>query len=125
VSIDTMVGNATPIGPLGLDWGTGGLTWSDVLGDPYGIDGTTDMLYTIDHTTGAASPVVQLGYNFGSVGMEWHPGDQEIYACSNSAELFHIDPLTGDVTVVGPMGIPGHCDNLAAPWENIACVDDA
>jgi hypothetical protein len=128
VDINTATGKATPIGPLGINWGTGGLTWSDDLGDTYAINGTDDTLYKIDHMTGEASLLVKTDYNFGSVGIEWHPKTKEIYACSNSAELFHVEEKTGNVNIIGPMNLENnaaHCDNLAAPWTTVQCVDDA
>ncbi len=127
VTLDTMSGAATPIGPLGINWGTGGLTWSDGIKNTYAINGTDDTLYVVDHMTGKASVLVKTNYNFGSVGIEWHPKTEEIYACSNSAELFQVDPKTGVVTTIGPMnyGNPAaHCDNLAAPWTLVQCVED-
>jgi len=127
MTIDTMTGNAAPVGPLGINWGTGGLTWSDDLKDTFAINGTDDRLYTINHVTGKASFLVQTDYNFGSVGIEWHPKTREIFACSNPAELLRVEQKDGKVTVVGPMLLENkqaHCDNLAAPWVPIACVED-
>ncbi len=127
MTIDTQTGNATPVGPLGINWGTGGLTWSDDLKDAFAINGTDDRLYTIDHVTGKASFLVQTNYNFGSVGIEWHPKTHEIFACSNPAELLRVEQKDGSVTVVGPMLLENkqaHCDNLAAPWIPIACVEN-
>lgn len=127
VTLDTKTGAATAVGSLGLDWGTGGLTWSDDLKDTFAINGNDDKLYTIDHLTGKATAFVQTNYNFGSVGVEWHPKVHEIYACSNPAELLHVAQKDGDVTVVGKMMLENqqaHCDNLAAPWVPIACVED-
>ena len=127
MTIDTQTGNATPVGPLGINWGTGGLTWSDDLKDAFAINGTDDRLYTIDHVTGKASFLVQTNYNFGSVGIEWHPKTHEIFACSNPAELLRVEQKDGSVTAVGPMLLENkqaHCDNLAAPWIPIACVEN-
>ncbi|MBK7825983.1 hypothetical protein [Nannocystis sp.] len=125
--ISTVNGNASAVGPLGIDWGTGGLTWSDDLKDTFAINGTDDRLYTINHLTGKATFLVQTNYNFGSVGIEWHPKTHEIFACSNPAELLRVEQKDGTVTVVGPMNLENkqaHCDNLAAPWVPVACVED-
>ncbi|MCB9706674.1 MAG: hypothetical protein H6711_32820 [Myxococcales bacterium] len=127
VALSTLNGNATTIGPLGINWGTGGLTWSDDLQDTYAINGTDDVLYKIDHLSGKATSIVKTSYNFGSVGIEWHPKTKEIYACSNSAELFQVDDQSGLVTTIGPMLLENksaHCDNLAAPWVPVQCVED-
>ena len=127
MAISTVNGNASAVGPLGINWGTGGLTWSDDLKDTFAINGTDDRLYTIDHLTGKATLLVQTNYNFGSVGIEWHPKTHEIFACSNPAELLRVEQKDGAVTVVGPMNLENkqaHCDNLAAPWVPVACVED-
>jgi len=127
VVIDTTTGNATPVGPLGLDWGFGGLTWSDDLKDAFAINGTDDRLYTIDDATGKATFLVQTNYNFGSVGIEWHPTTHELFACSNPADLLRVDQTDGSVAVIGPMLLENNqalCDNLAAPWTPVACVED-
>lgn len=127
MTLNTMTGKATPVGALGIDWGTGGLTWSDDLKDTYAINGTDDRLYTINHVTGKASFLVQTNYNFGSVGVEWHPKTHEIFACSNPAELLQVAQKDGAVSVVGPMLLENklaHCDNLAAPWVPVACVEN-
>jgi hypothetical protein len=126
MAISTVNGNATPVGPLGVNWGTGGLTWSDDLKDTFAINGTDDRLYTINHVNGKATFLVQTDYDFGSVGIEWHPKTHEIFACSNPAELLRVEQKNGIVTVVGPMLLEtklAHCDNLAAPWVPIACVE--
>jgi hypothetical protein len=127
MAISTMNGSATPVGPLGINWGTGGLTWSDDLKDAFAINGTDDRLYTINHLTGKATLLVQTDYDFGSVGIEWHPKSHEIFACSNPAELLRVEQKDGAVTVVGPMLLENkqaHCDNLAAPWVPVACVEN-
>ncbi|MCA9695838.1 MAG: hypothetical protein KC636_40045, partial [Myxococcales bacterium] len=124
VSVDTESGMATIIGAMGVNFGTGGLTWSDTIKQPYAINGSNDVLYVLDTITGAASSVANLNYNFGTVGIELHPKNGVIYACSNADMLFAIDPGTGDVTGIGPIGLTGACDNLAAPWKPVACLDD-
>lgn len=127
VDIDENSGLATEIGPVGLNWGTGGLSWSDELQDTYAINGTDDKLYRIDHNTGQAFELVQTDHNFGSVGIEYHPSRQQIYACSNPGILLNVDADTGVVTEIGPMNLMDdpHCDNLAAPWTLVQCVEDA
>ncbi len=127
VDINEETGLATEIGPVGLNWGTGGLSWSDELQDTYAINGSDDKLYRIDHVTGQAIELVQTNHPFGSVGIEYHPYRKEIYACSNPGILLRVDPESGEVTEVGPMNLmtDPHCDNLAAPWTPVQCVEDA
>ncbi len=78
----------------------------------------------IDIVSGQASLVTNLMYNFGTVGIELHPSNDTIYACSNGEFLLSIDPDTGVVTEIGPMGLTGACDNLAAPWQPVPCLDN-
>ena len=65
---------------------------------------------------------------FASVGIELLPANGEIYACtsSNGAVLRQIDPISGTVTEIGSgMGhFNNHCDNLAAPWIVVDCLED-
>lgn len=120
-SIDTGSGVGTIIGPLGVNFGTSGATWSDAIQDLYAIEGSTDMLYRVDHLTGKATMLVKLNYNFANVGIELHPGDGEIYACSSTNKLFKIDPKTGDVATVGTIN-QVTCSNLAAPYKPVGCI---
>ncbi|MCA9688061.1 MAG: hypothetical protein KC636_00515, partial [Myxococcales bacterium] len=70
---------------------------------------------------GLATPLVKLNYNFGTVGIELHPGNSIIYACSDNAVLFTVDPDLGLVTPVGPKFQSGSCTNLAAPYKPVLC----
>ena len=124
VDVNTDNGVATIVGPLNVNFGTGGLTWSDVEQAPYAINGSVDILYKIDTQSGNAEAIADLSYDFGTVGIELHPANEMIYACSNADMLFSIDPDTGVVTPIGPIGLTGACDNLAAPWKPVACLDD-
>ena len=123
IAIDSTTGIATVIGPLGVKFGANGATWSDELKALYAINGADDTLYTVNPQTGAATFQAKLSQSFVSVGVERHPGNGKIYACSDDAALREVDPQTGMVTVIGPMGEAGGCTNLAAPWGPVACVD--
>jgi hypothetical protein len=123
VSISSQTAAATVVGDLEVNFTTGGATWSDAANALYAINGGDDALYTIDPGTGATVAVTPLGYDFGTVGMERHPLNGVLYACSTLGDLLSVDPASGDVTVIGPMGWDGACTNLAAPYEWVPCVD--
>ena len=125
IAISTSEGTAESIGPLGLNFGSTGATWSEEEQAVYAIDATTDALYTIAIDTGEATLVTALDMLFGiTVGIEMHPGNGVIYACSDNANLLTVDPETGHVTDLGPMLHSGFCTNLAAPWQPVACLEE-
>lgn len=130
LDINPMTGAGTKIGDLGSDFTTAGATWSDALnngqGGLYGINGLTNQLYTIDTATGAATVIQNItGVTFGgSVGVERHPDNGVIYGCTTDAVLYSIDPVTGVGTGIGTgMGHVSSCNNLAAPWTKIDCLE--
>jgi DNA-binding beta-propeller fold protein YncE len=124
ISIDPTTGAAKSIGKLGVKFTANGATWSDAIKALYAINSADDTLYVVDPATGIASPQAVLSKPFGSVGVERHPGNGQIYACTDDGFLRKIDPVTGNVTEIGAMGALGACTNLAAPWGPVKCVDD-
>ncbi|MBW2457365.1 MAG: hypothetical protein JRI68_22850 [Deltaproteobacteria bacterium] len=129
LALDPNTAAGSQVGPLGVDFGTSGATWSDQLdggnGGLYGINGPSNQLFTIHRTTGAASPLVFItGLTFSSVGIELHPGDGVIYACTDDARLYTINPGNGAATAIGNgMGHVAVCNNLAAPWKPVPCLE--
>ena len=129
LDISPVTGKGTKVGDLGVDFVNGGATWSDALngglGGLYGINSATNQLYTVSPTTGLATSVVTItGVTFGSVGVELHPANGVIYACTDDTLLYSIDPTTGKATAIGTgMGHTAPCNNLAAPWIKVACLD--
>lgn len=129
LDIDTMTGKGTKVGDLGVDFETGGATWSDTLnngqGGLYAINGVTNSVYSLNAMTGAATLLAPIsGVVFGSVGIEMHPANDVLYACTNDAILYKIDPATGVATGIGKgMGHVNGCNNLAAPWMPVPCLD--
>jgi hypothetical protein len=124
ISIDPQTGVGTSIGKLGAKFGANGATWSDAIHALYAINSADDTLYVVDPATGVATPQATLSQKFGSVGVERHPGNGQIYACTDDGMLRKVDPVTGNVTVIGPLGETGACSNLAAPWGPVQCIDD-
>ncbi|MDP6945044.1 MAG: hypothetical protein QF464_12905, partial [Myxococcota bacterium] len=73
--------------------------------------------------TGAATLVAPLSQPMGTVGIEMHPANGLLYACSDAAHLLEIDIATGQVTDIGDMGQNTACNNLAAPWKSVECLE--
>ncbi|MDP6943552.1 MAG: hypothetical protein QF464_05335 [Myxococcota bacterium] len=123
ISISSQTAEATSVGVLAAEFTTGGATWSDEVNALYAINGGDDALYTIDPDTAATLGVIALDHDFGTVGMERHPLNGVVYACSTAGDLLEVDPDTGAVATIGPMGWEGACTNLAAPFGLVPCVD--
>lgn len=112
VSIDTITGVATAIGPLGQDPVDGftGIAWNAADNMMYGIAvaGTdSSSLYTIDLTTGAATKVTTLSGSTGTLPI-WLAIDTAgmVYAMDIVGEVLQsIDPVAGTITTVGPTGL--------------------
>jgi hypothetical protein len=123
ISIDSNTGGGTSIGDLGVNFGYTGATWSDGDEMVYAIDALSDSLFKIDPETGLATFVAPLSLPMGTVGIEMHPDNGVLYACSDPAHLLSIDLVTGEVTDIGDMGQNTACNNLAAPWAPVPCLD--
>ncbi|HNT28051.1 MAG TPA: hypothetical protein PKH10_07720 [bacterium] len=126
LTIDTATGAGTSIGPLGVDFGTSGATWSDEDDTVYGINGTDDSLYVIDPDDGVATFLIAItGVDLGTVGVELNPFDGVIYACTDDGILYAVDPITGIATAIGTgMGHQTSCSNLGAPWTEVTCLEE-
>jgi hypothetical protein len=126
LTLSTIDGAGTEIGPLGVDFHFSGTTWSSDIQGLYAINDTTNTLYTLDTSLGTANPIAPLDTQFSSVGIEWHPDTGELYACTNfggmGSRLYVVDPNDATTTLIGDLGYV--CNNLAAPWTTVSCVDD-
>ena len=109
---------------MGVDFGYSGSTWNTPIAGMYAINATNEGLYTLDPATGTASFVVTLDRPFGLVGIEWHTYTGELYACTDAGgnPLVAIDPVTGATKLIS--NLPFTCNNLAAPWTDVPCVDN-
>ena len=121
VHIDTATGLATPIGTLGISLVSSGATWSDALGAIYAINGLNGTLNLVDPETGVATHLADLTIPFNYVGIELHPSNDTIYTCTGP-NLYAVDTDTGYTKLIGPIS-PNECNNLAAPYTPIGCVD--
>ena len=124
LTINSQTGAGTSVGPLGVNFGYTGATWSDSEAIVYAIDASSDGLFKIEPSTGTATFVAPLSLPMGTVGIEMHPENGVLYACSDPAHLLSIDLITGEVTDIGDMGQNTACNNLAAPWKEVPCLDE-
>lgn len=120
--IDPSTALGSLLSVLAEDWSTVGLTWSGTTRDSlWGISGATDQLYEFS-VDGTQLGTVDMDFNFSSVGVEYHPGVDTIYACSGSGEILVVNPTSGAVTVGPNLGL-GTCNNLAAPFGSVNCIN--
>jgi len=122
VRVDVNTGLATVVGPLGYIFEGSALAWSDPLQQPYAVEGANDYLYLVNVGTGAATPLHPLSPQVTDPGLAVHPNDDALYVCDGNA-LYGLDPSTGSMTEIGPLGLTGACRTLAAPQTAVACVD--
>jgi hypothetical protein len=121
LSISSLDGTASIIGPMGVSFEASGATWSDTEQALFAVNSGDEALYMIDPETGTATHKADLSKSIGTVGIELHPGNNVIYACT-ATDLWSIDSETGQVTVIG--NINGNiCNNLAAPYTKVVCPD--
>jgi hypothetical protein len=123
ITINTSSGEGTLLGYLGVTYTSSGATWSDANNKLFAINSFNDTLCEIDPSTGISTELANLSLSFGTVGIELHPTNNTIYACTDDAHLRTINPITGEVTVIGDMNQTGSCSNLAAPWYDIPCIN--
>lgn len=121
LDLETSSGMVRPIGNLGHDFDYSGTTWSVELGGLYALNNTNDMLYTVDTETGLATEVVALNIDVNLVGIEYHSANGNLYVCTNS-RVYNVDVTDGTTELVTELTYP--CNNLAAPWQYVACIDD-
>jgi len=108
---DLSDGQATIVGPLGIDIGTSGLAWDCSTQTMYGADGTNNLVFEVDLTTGAATNVQSTTVPFESVGLEYDRRSGLLLA-STRASFYSIDPTSGASTFIGNLG-GSNIDDLA------------
>ena len=114
--------NSVEIGNgLGINIGFSGSTFSNDILNLYAINADNDVLYQVDVAGGEASEIAPLDVPFSTVGIEWHPANGQLYACTNG-HLYQVDFNDGTTMEIGNMG--HGCNNLAAPWTAVQCIDE-
>jgi len=120
--MDTEDGVGIPVGDgLGVNFGFSGTTWSADIAGLFAINADTDSLYRVDVESGVASAPVPLTADFSTVGIEWHPSNSKLYACTAS-QLYRIDTDNGESNLL--LNLESGCNNLAAPWQPVQCLND-
>lgn len=114
-------GRVQPIGSLGVDFHYSGTTWSTELGGLYALNDTTDALYILNTETGLASEWVTLDIDVGLVGIEYHTENGKLYVCTNN-RVYDVNVQDGSTEIISLLNYP--CNNLAAPWQNVSCIDE-
>lgn len=112
VSIDTVTGTETAVGPYALVGGDGitGMGWNPADSMMYGLGVTgtdSSSLYTFDLATGAATKVTTLAGAAGTLPI-WLAISNTggVYSMDIVAETLQlIDPGAGTITTVGPTGL--------------------
>lgn len=95
-------------------------------GDPIliGLGGTADqstsLLFRINSSTGAVTDVVELSEHLGSTaGFVYDPAAGMAYVADGGAggtnSLYRLNPVSGDLTLIGALNLPGGATGLALP----------
>lgn len=141
LDLDVETGAGSVVGGTMTDFQLSGTTWSDDLPGLFAINNIDDTLYTLDTETGVAYVVAELDTEFNYVGIEWNPYNRKLYACTTLSSglghgsldanpgsnnglsvLYEVNPEDGTTRLINDL--PHACNNLAAPWTAVACVDD-
>jgi len=120
INPDTGLANA--VGPLGLDFVGGTLTWSDSEPGPLALDDGTNQIYAIDLESGNAMLQATLSQVVTSPGMAYRPETDTVYVCDGD-DLYELDTGSGVLTEIGPMGLAGACTSLTAPIIAESCLE--
>ncbi len=123
--VDPQTGGATPI-PGSLSGDPSALAFSSD-GTLYGIDTSLSELLTIDKITGALLSYKTLNVALGAVaGMAVDPFSGVFYVADGDSggtdKLYTLDPATGVLTAVGPLGVADGLAGLAFVPEPGAAV---
>ena len=124
-TIDPVTAATTLVGPVtGIGDPTNGTLVVaiavDSQGSLYGIEIVADDFVAIDKTSGAASVISSLGFNANyAQGLDFDDYTGTLYyaafnASSAEAEMYTIDPISGALTLVAPIGADPSNTQLAA-----------
>jgi DNA-binding beta-propeller fold protein YncE len=109
---------ATVVGEVGLD-DVSALAF-DAAGTLYAIDTADDALLVLDPTDASTLSSVDLSQPLGALaGMDFDPATGTLYVADGgnggNDALFTLDPATGVLTLVGPLGLANGLSGLAVP----------
>ncbi|MCA9719569.1 MAG: hypothetical protein KC468_33190, partial [Myxococcales bacterium] len=110
-----------------FDVGNHGLTWSnELINELYFVEANTDTLRVLDGSDPASEKSqVPLNLDFPGVGLEMHPGNEVLYTCAGTDELFTINIETGEVDLQAVFSdYMGGCSGLGAPWGPVGCIPE-
>ncbi len=105
----------SPVGSTGPRMGAdSGLSYNPVTSTMYNLNGdffglSASFLYSIDTATGAATFIGQSVVRADSLAI--NAAGQAFGADLPSDNLYSVNLLTAEMTVIGPLGIPGNFDN--------------
>ena len=120
VLLNPLTGAGAPIGSLGFDLGTCGLSWDCVSGMLIGVDGGTGSLFAIDPATGGTATLRDVALAVGVGGAEFDPRDQTLILTEGTG-LAVVDLVSGAATWRGDFGVTGNWDDLAFLTAPLDC----
>ena len=99
--IDTISGQATFIGALGINIVNCGIAYDCANDTLIGATASTDQIFKINHQTGAAYDFIQTSVPLTyTVGMEFNAADNSVYLATED-DLYQVDLATGSSTYIG------------------------
>ena len=116
VTIDTVTGAVTTVGPLNYGFASSGLAYNSDNNLLY--TSRSGGLYSIDPTTGAAT-LVGTGMPPSSTAMAYDSNRGRLYLVDPSLrQLHHVDPATAQITLIGDLGSSAALSGLAYDPES-------
>jgi DNA-binding beta-propeller fold protein YncE len=99
----------------------------DAAGTLYAIDTVDDALLVLDPTDASTLSSVDLSQPLGALaGMDFDPATGTLYVADGgnggNDALFTLDPATGVLTLVGPLGLADGLSGLAVPEPGAAAL---
>jgi hypothetical protein len=95
--------------PAGLVVALAALAATAGAGSPPALTGSTEdgrlLVFRADHPE-AATIVRPSGLSGRLLGIDWRPADGRLYGVATANDLYRIDPVTGDATLVSSLTVP-------------------
>ncbi len=114
VAIDITTFAEREIGPLGVNFWFGGITWDPVSETAWMVDGSaTSNLWTVDPYTGTATLVGNMGTNK-NFAIAWDPERETLWVAAETG-IYEVDPVTAASTKI-TLTVPGTFDGLT--WDS-------